>query len=123
MDFTIPEDLKMLQNSVKQFVKDELIPLEREILGREGDPTTGRVELPAETEDRLFQMMNEMGLWGLSVPEQFGGVGLPLLGICLVEEEMAKTILPFNLGDISPILYEANEAQRQRYLKPLQCLI
>jgi acyl-CoA dehydrogenase len=119
MDFTIPEELKMLQNSVKQFVKDELMPLEREILGREGDQATGRVALPPEEEAKLFKLVEEMGMWGVSVPEQFGGAGLPLLGICLVEEELARTIVPFNLGDISPILYDANDAQRQRYLKPL----
>jgi len=119
MDFTIPEELKMLQNSVKQFVKDELMPLEREILGREGDQATGSVALRPEEEARLFKLVEEMGMWGVSVPEQFGGAGLPLLGICLVEEELARTIVPFNLGDVSPILYDANEAQRQRYLKPL----
>jgi acyl-CoA dehydrogenase len=119
MDFTIPEELKMLQNSVKQFVKDELMPLEREILGREGDQTTGMVALPPEEEAKLFKLVEEMGMWGVSVPEQFGGAGLPLLGICLVEEELARTIVPFNLGDISPILYDASDAQRQRYLKPL----
>ena len=119
MDFTIPEELKMLQNSVKQFVKDELMPLEREILGREGDQATGRVALPPEEEARLFKLVDEMGMWGVSVPEQFGGAGLPLLGICLVEEELARTIVPFYLGDISPILYDASDAQRQRYLKPI----
>ncbi|MFA5055030.1 MAG: acyl-CoA dehydrogenase family protein [Dehalococcoidia bacterium] len=119
MDFTIPEELKMLQNSVKQFVKDELMPLEREILGREGDQATGRVALSPEEEDKLFALVDEMGMWGVSVPEELGGAGLPLLGICLVEEELARTIVPFNLGDISPILYEANDAQRQNYLKPL----
>ena len=119
MDFTIPEELKMLQNSVKQFVKDELMPLEREILGREGDQATGMVALRPEEEARLFKLVEEMGMWGVSVPEQYGGAGLPLLGICLVEEELARTIVPFNLGDISPILYDASDAQRQRYLKPL----
>ena len=119
MDFTIPEELKMLQNSVRQFVKDELMPLEREILGREGDQATGMIALPPEEEAKLFKLVEEMGMWGVSVPEQFGGAGLPLLGICLVEEELARTIVPFNLGDISPILYDASDAQRQRYLKPL----
>ena len=119
MDFTIPEELKMVQNSVREFVKDELIPLEREVLGREGDPTTGRVALPPEEEQKLFQLVDEMGLWGMSVPEELGGVGLSTLGICLIEEELAKTIIPFSLGDISPVLFDGDDAQRQRYLQPL----
>ncbi|MEA1958643.1 MAG: acyl-CoA dehydrogenase family protein [Chloroflexota bacterium] len=119
MDFEIPEELKMVQNSVRQFVKDELMDLEREILGREGDPTTGRVALPPDEERKLFEMVDDMGLWGISVPEELGGPGLPLLGLCLVEEELAKTIVPFSFGDVSPILFDASEEQRQRYLQPL----
>lgn len=119
MDFAIPEELKMVQASVRKFVKDELMPLERDILGREGDPTTGRVMLPPEEEGRLFNMVQEMGLWGVSVPEELGGVGLPTLGVCLVEEELAKCVVPFNFGDISPILFDADEEQRKSYLQPL----
>ncbi len=119
MDFAIPEELKMVQASVRKFVKDELMPLERDILGREGDPTTGRVMLPPEEEQRLFNMVQEMGLWGVSVPEELGGVGLPALGVCLVEEELAKCVVPFNFGDISPILFDADEEQRKSYLQPL----
>ena len=119
MDFAIPEELKMVQASVRKFVKDELMPLERDILGREGDPTTGRVMLPPEEEGRLFSMVQEMGLWGVSVPEELGGVGLPTLGVCLVEEELAKCVVPFNFGDISPILFDTDEEQRKSYLQPL----
>ena len=119
MDFTIPEELNMLQKSVRRFVKEELMPLEREILGREGDPITGRVALPPEEENRLSGMVRDMELWGLSVPEELGGAGLPTLGICLVEEELAKTVVPFNFGDISPILFDCNEEQRKNYLQPL----
>ena len=119
MDFNVPEELKMVQTAVRKFVKDELIPLERDILGREGDPATGRVMLPPEEEERLFRMVQEMGLWGVSVPEELGGVGLPTLGVCLVEEELAKCVVPFNFGDVSPILFDADEKQRKSYLQPL----
>jgi acyl-CoA dehydrogenase len=119
VDFTVPEELKMVQTAVRKFVKDELIPLERDILGREGDPATGRVILPPEEEERLFRMVQEMGLWGVSVPEELGGVGLPTLGVCLVEEELAKCVVPFNFGDVSPILFDADEKQRKSYLQPL----
>ncbi|MDY6893420.1 MAG: acyl-CoA dehydrogenase family protein [Chloroflexota bacterium] len=119
MDFAIPEELNMLQKSVRRFVKEELMPLEREILGREGDPTTGRVALPAEEENRLSDMVRDMELWGLGVPEELGGVGLPALGLCLVEEELAKTVIPFNFGDVSPILFDCNEAQKSKYLQPV----
>jgi acyl-CoA dehydrogenase len=60
-----------------------------------------------------------MGLWGLSIPDNLGGVGLGVLGTCLVEEELAKTVLPFNFGDVTPILYDCNEEQKNKYLLPL----
>jgi acyl-CoA dehydrogenase len=75
--------------------------------------------LPPEEEERLFNMVQEMGLWGVSVPEELGGVGLPTLGVCLVEEELAKCVVPFNFGDISPILFDTDEEQRKSYLQPL----
>jgi acyl-CoA dehydrogenase len=61
-------------------------------------------------------MVRDMGLWGLNVPEELGGLGLETLGICLVEEELAQTIVPFNFGDVSPLLFECSEEQREKYL-------
>ena len=50
MDFAIPEDFKMVQTLVRDFVKDQLLPLEREVLGRESDLAGARVSLTPETE-------------------------------------------------------------------------
>lgn len=119
MDFTIPEELKMVQTTVRDFVKDQLLPLEREVLGRDVTFEGGRMSLAPETEERLVEMVKEMGLWGLNIPEELGGIGLGTLGTCLVEEELAKTIIPFNFGDVSPILFDCNEEQRERYFLPV----
>jgi alkylation response protein AidB-like acyl-CoA dehydrogenase len=59
-----------------------------------------------------------MGLWGASIPEELGGVGLSTLGNCLLEEELAQTIIPFNLGDVSPILFDCNDRQMESYFLP-----
>jgi acyl-CoA dehydrogenase len=119
VDFKIPEDLKMVQTLARDFVKDQLIPLEKEVLGRESDLEGAKRGLTPEKEAELVKMVRELGLWGLSVPEQLGGVGLGVLGTCLVEEELAKTVLPFNFGDVTPILYDCNEQQKSDYLLPL----
>ena len=116
MDFNLPEELKMLQTLVRDFVKEKLLPEERELLGREGEPQTGKLYLSPETEAVLMKTVKEMGLWGINLPEELGGVGLDTLGICLVEEELAKTIVPFNFGDVTPLLFDCNDAQRERYL-------
>lgn len=117
MDFEIPEELKMVQRTARDFVNKELMPLEREILGRE--PTDARVALPEEEEERLTQIAKEMGFWNLGVPEELGGAGLPILGLCLVAEELARTIVPFDFGDVTPILFDCNEEQKERYLRPV----
>jgi acyl-CoA dehydrogenase len=119
MDFIIPEDLKMLQTLARDFVKDQLIPLEKEVLGRESDLEGSRQDLAPEKEAELVRIARETGLWGLSLPEHLGGIGPGVLGICLVEEELARTVLPFNLGDVTPVLYDCNEEQKSKYLLPL----
>jgi len=119
MDFTIPEDLKMVQTLVRDFVKDQLLPLEREVLGRESDLAGARQTLTPETEEKLIKMVKDMGLWGVGIPEELGGVGLGTLGTCLVEEELAKTIIPFDFGDVTPILFDCNEEQKKDYLLPV----
>ncbi len=119
MDFNIPEDMKMVQTLARDFVKDQLIPLEKEVLGRESDLEGAKRNLSPEREAELIKMVKDMGLWGLSIPDNLGGVGLGVLGTCLVEEELAKTVLPFNFGDATPILYDCNEEQKNKYLLPL----
>lgn len=119
MDFEIPEELKMVQSLVRDFVSDQLKPLERDILGRAADLSDARMYLPEETEAKLVKMVEELGLWGVGVPEELGGVGLSTLGNCLVEEELAQTIIPFNFGDVTPILFDCNAEQKDKYLIPL----
>jgi acyl-CoA dehydrogenase len=61
-------------------------------------------------------MVRDMGLWGLNVPEELGGPGLDTLGVCLVEEQLAQTIVPFSFGDVSPLLFDCSGEQRVKYL-------
>jgi len=119
MDFNIPEDMKMLQTLARDFVNDQLVPLERELLGREADLEGVKRRLVPEKEVELARMAKELGLWALNVPEELGGAGLDVLGVCLVEEELSKTIIPFKFGDVTPILFDCSEEQKKDYLLPL----
>ena len=119
MDFEIPEDLKMVQSLVRDFVNDRLKPLERDILGRAADLGDARMFLPEETEEKLVKMAMDMGLWGVGVPEELGGIGLSTFGNCLVEEELAQTVIPFNFGDVTPILFDCNAGQKEKYFLPV----
>ncbi len=118
MDFEIPEELKMIQRLVRDFVTDQLKPLERIVLGRAADLSDAQMYLPLETEQELMGMAKDIGLWGVGVPEELGGGGLAVLGNCLVEEELAQTVVPFSFGEVPPILFDCNVEQRGKYLSP-----
>jgi len=118
MEFEKPEELEMVQTAVRQFVTEQLKPLERMLLGRAADLSDAVMYLPAEKERELISLAREMGLWGIGVPEQLGGAGLGTLGTCLVEEELAQTVVPFTLGDVPAVLLQCSERQRQDYLSP-----
>lgn len=118
MDFELPDELKMVQSTVRDFVAEKLKPLERSVLGRASDLSDATMYLPLEKEQELMGMVKDMGLWGVGIPEELGGVGLGTLGNCLVEEELAQTIVPFSFGDVTPILFDCSPEQREKYFSP-----
>jgi acyl-CoA dehydrogenase len=118
MDFDLSEEHKMIRDLAKDFVEEQLMPLERDLMGRAADLSDARTCLPGEKEAALVKMVREMGLWGIGVPEDLGGAGLDTLGVCLVEEELARTVVPFHFGDVTPVLFDCNEAQREKFLQP-----
>ncbi|MDD4877016.1 MAG: acyl-CoA dehydrogenase family protein [Dehalococcoidales bacterium] len=119
MEFELSEELKMIQSLTRDFVNEQLKPLERDILGRAADLSDSRTYLPSEIEEKLIKMAIDMGLWGASIPEEFGGGDLGVLANCLIEEELAQTVIPFNLGNVTPILFDCNTEQRKKYLLPV----
>jgi acyl-CoA dehydrogenase len=112
----LPEEMRMLRDTVRRFVNDELIPLE-------GKSLDGPRMKP-EIEDRLIGRCKELGLWQLDVPEEFGGQGLGALGRAIVWSELGRTVaLPTRsvriLGpDIRAPLYALEGEMRERYLMP-----
>ncbi len=118
MDFELSEELKMIQSLAKDFVDQQLKPLERDILGKAADLHDARAYLPPEKEAALVKMARDMGLWGIGVPAELGGAGLSAQAVCLVEEELAGTVIPFRFGDVTPILFDCNARQREKFLTP-----
>ena len=120
MDFELTDEQRMLQDLVARFVRDELIPLEPGVLAREA---RGEKAGPAEEElEHLHARCRELGLWGLDVPETFGGADLDNLTMMIVNEELKKTATPFTFPPNSPNLHmlmeTVNEEQREKYLLP-----
>jgi acyl-CoA dehydrogenase len=117
MDFELPEELRLLKETVRRFVDRELIPIERDTM----DGPKLKPEMRAMLEDKA----RALGLWLYDVPRAYGGQGFGLLANTVVWAEMARTIaLPTrNAGifgpAVSPILYALDDAQKARYLLPV----
>jgi acyl-CoA dehydrogenase len=118
--FEIPEEHRMLQELVAKFVDNELMPLEAAVLKREMQG--GKSALTDEEEAPLLAQCKDLGLWGLDVPEEFGGANLPMLALIGVYEEQGRTAVPFTFPPDSPNLHMlmavANDEQRRKYLDP-----
>ncbi|MBD5803201.1 acyl-CoA dehydrogenase family protein [Aromatoleum evansii] len=109
-----PETLNLLLDGVSRFVRERLVP--NEALVAETD------EIPAD----IVAEMRELGLFGLSIPEQYGGLNLTMEEEVRVAFEIAKTSPAFrsligtNNGIGSQgIVIDGTEEQKQRYLPRL----
>lgn len=110
----------MIRDLTVKFVDDFLMPLENGVLEREAQGGFNRL-LP-EDQARLKEKCRELGLWGLDLPEEFGGVNLPNTALVTLDEELGRTIVPFTIPPDSPNLHmmmaACNEEQKERYMMP-----
>jgi len=114
MNYEVPEDIQMMVDTVRRFVKQDVEPIGRQVEEEERIP------------EEIVQKMRGLGLFGLAIPEEYGGLGLPILGECLVYEELSKvnacfrTLIGTNNGIGSfAVVMDGTEAQKQKYLPRL----
>ncbi|MBW1819653.1 MAG: acyl-CoA dehydrogenase family protein, partial [Deltaproteobacteria bacterium] len=114
MSLELPEEISILKDMVRRFVENEVEPL--------GDVIEQGAAIPHE----LVQKAKELGFFGLTIPEAYGGSGIGPLGHAVVREELARTNMGFgslfllNNGIGSRgILYQGNKQQKQKYLPKL----
>lgn len=111
MDFELDEDVVMIRDMMRRFVQKDAVPLEM--------PLFNEGELALDQEESLKEkIMEQMGLWAVTVPEEYGGDELDLISTCLIEEELGQTFVPVDYGDITPVLYACNEEQAELFLEP-----
>lgn len=118
MDFRITEEQKLILQTVREFIKTELMPLEQQLqeaeLRGEGDKFPDR-----ETVRKLQLKAKELGLWGINTPEEYGGANLGTLMSALIAMELSQCLVPFSFGGSADnILFLANEEQKKEYLIP-----
>ncbi len=106
--------LDQITDTIRQFVNNQLIPMEHWVAENDRLP------------DDIINQMRELGLFGLTIPEEYGGLGVTM------EEEVT---LAFELGRTSPafrsligtnngigssgLVIDGTEAQKQKYLPRL----
>lgn len=113
-DFTLPEGMKLLQKTARDFA-------EREIR-----PHVMRFDEAQEFPADIVRHMGELGFLGAVVPESLGGSGLTTLEFVLIMEELARIdpsvglILAAHSGlCLQHLLMFASDAQKARYVPPL----
>lgn len=114
MDFAIPDELLLMQKSVREFAQQEIAPLAGE-LDREH-------RFPWDT----LRKMGELGLLGVMTPERYGGAGLDALSYVVLLEEISAadashgTIMSVSNGlPQAMLLAYGSDEQKDRYLPRL----
>lgn len=105
------ELLNGLVDSVGRFVRDRLMPLEAHVAEED--------EIPAD----VVRDMQEMGLFGMTIPEEYGGLGLTMEEEVIVARELGRTSPAFRsligtnngIGAMG-IITAGSQAQKQAYL-------
>ncbi|AWK89940.1 acyl-CoA dehydrogenase family protein [Azospirillum thermophilum] len=122
MDFTLPPELDDHRRRVRAFVEEEILPVE-------GDRANWdeHENIAAEPLERLRAKAKAAGLWALQLPREWGGQGLPMVGLAACYEEMNRSIFGpvcFNAaapddGNMRLLSQVATPAQKERWLRPI----
>ncbi|MCC6409598.1 MAG: acyl-CoA dehydrogenase family protein [Planctomycetes bacterium] len=114
MDFALTEELEAVKATAHEFAEHELLP------------RATQHDRDAHIEPAVFQKMAELGFWGLTVPEEYGGAALGNLALSIVLEELnwgcaatGVTVSVHNSLVCSPITKYGTAEQKKRWLPKL----
>ena len=114
MDFELTEVQKMIRETVRDFAEREIKPVAQEL------------DEKGEFSVENTKKMGELGLFGMYLPEKYGGQGLDTLSYIIAVEELARvdgshaaTLAAHNSLGIGPIYYYGTEEQKMKYLPRL----
>jgi len=114
MNFDLPEEAAMMRDAVREFAEKEIRPI------------AGELDEKEEFSPALTKKMGDLGLMGVTIPEQYGGSGLSYLAYIVAVEEIARidgsqaaTVAAHNSLGIGPLYYFGSEEQKEHYLPKL----
>jgi butyryl-CoA dehydrogenase len=114
MDFQLNDELTLVRDMARDFAEGELLP------------RATKHDRQGFIDREVFQKMTELGLWGLTVPEAYGGAGMGNMALAVVLEEVNRacastgvTLSVHNSLLGAPINKFGNEAQRREWLPRL----
>jgi acyl-CoA dehydrogenase len=121
IDFTIPPALEAVLARVRAFVAEDVLPAEREIT----DPTDVLTSWPVV--ERLRDRARERGIYTPHLPEEWGGLGLGVLGMSLVSQEcgvsglasLGLNAMAPDEGNMHTLLHAGTPEQLETFLRPL----
>lgn len=120
MNFDLDPKLAELRAKVRRFVDERIIPAERAVIDED------HLE-KYETLHLLQQQARAEGLWTPHLPQQFGGLGLGVMGMCVLFREMGRSSVGarvFNCdapdqGNMDLLLNAASDSIKSKWLAPL----
>jgi acyl-CoA dehydrogenase len=121
IDFTIPPELDELLGRVRAYIDEEARPAEQEI----SDPED--ILKSWDVVDRLRDGARERGIFAPHMPEEWGGLGVGVLGMALISQELGTAPLAAlgmnamapDEGNMHTLLLAGNDGQKEQYLRPL----
>ena len=111
MNFSLSEELIEMKRSIRDFIDHTV------------DPLAQQIEEEDEIPEKIMSMSKEMGLFGLSIPEEYGGIGIDMVGKCALYEEIGRTSNGYTtvigahtgIGSVG-IVEMGTDEQKKRYL-------
>ncbi|HKT95527.1 MAG TPA: acyl-CoA dehydrogenase [Paraburkholderia sp.] len=122
MEHLVSPQLGSIRERIRNFIREELVPLEASLeLGPE-DPW------PRDVLRKVWKRSAELGLYGAYLPKEFGGEGLTVVDQCALKLEIGMsecTLAPHVLGElggpprVGNMLAHATPDQMERYFQPV----
>ncbi|KXS37087.1 MAG: isovaleryl-CoA dehydrogenase [Halomonadaceae bacterium T82-2] len=114
LDFGLPDELNMLRDHVNAFARDEIAP------------RAAQIDHDNVFPNDLWQKFGDMGLLGITVPEEDGGSGMGYLAHCIAMEEISRASASVGLSYgahsnlcVNQIKLNGNADQKAKYLPRL----